>query len=186
MLNKAQLRLLAAKAERDAGEAYLRSADEVSFRKLFDLEVYKRAETIFSYVGVGTEPDTAAIIKDALEAGKRVAVPKITGEGTMDAALISSLDELEAGKLGLIEPSAGYTAAELSDTDVIIIPAAAFSKRLERLGRGGGYYDRFLVQSRGIKIGIGREKLLFDELQTQPHDVGIDVLITEEKIRSRR
>ena len=186
MLSKKEARRLAAVRERECTETYLRSADEASFQRLFELEAYRRAETIFSYIGIGLEPDTAVIINNALKSGKKVAVPKITGRGTMEAAFISSLEELSEGAFGLLEPPAGYTAVELSETDVIILPASAFSRRLERLGRGGGYYDRFLLVSRGIKIGIGREQLLFDTLPTEPHDIGPDVLITEKEIRSRR
>lgn len=185
MESKEEARRIASQAVLSVGEDYLRGADAVSFETLFGLDEYINASTVFSYVGVGLEPDTTVIINHAIKSGKRAAVPKITGSGEMKAVFITSTDELSPGAYGLMEPEDTGEEAVLCDTDIIILPAAAFSEKLDRLGRGGGYYDRFLVSSRGIKIGIEREKLLLHELPTEDHDVSADILITEERIRSR-
>lgn len=184
MESKREARKTALDAVKNTAEEYLRSSDKASFSALFALREYKNADVVFTYVGVGFEPATSAIIEHALSLGKRVAVPKITARDEMKAVFISSTEELLRTENGLLEPEEGEEAV-LSDRDVIILPAAAFSDKLDRLGRGGGYYDRFLATSRGIKIGIEREKLVLPELPTEEHDVPADILITEVKIRSR-
>lgn len=182
MPDKESSRLLAAEMLAGESEEYLRRADKECLTRLYSLPEFGAAATVFTYVGVGPEPDTAPVIERALAEGKRVAVPLITGRGIMEARLIGSAEELSPGRFGLPEPPASSERAELMEGDLILLPAAAFSRKKQRLGRGGGYYDRFLADSHGIKIGMARERLLLDELPTGENDIGADILITEKGV----
>ena len=70
--------------------------------------------------------------------------------------------------------------------DWIIVPGVAFDKKLNRLGRGKGYYDKLLVQTSATKIGICYELQLFDEIPAEPHDIKMDFIITENNIIHRK
>ena len=61
----------------------------------------------------------------------------------------------------------------------MVVPSVAYDRKGNRLGRGKGFYDRFLKSTAAVKIGVGYEFQLFDELPTEPHDVGMDVIITQ-------
>ena len=105
--------------------------------RLFDLEEYKSAKSLFVYVSVFPEPDTRKVISLALGAGKRVAIPRIEGKGVMSARLIKGLYDLKPGPLSIPEPD--DTAAILERADLCVVPCLACGRDFARLGHGGGY-----------------------------------------------
>lgn len=150
---------------------------------------YQGARTVMFYLAMPDEPQTEAMIQDALRRGKRVCVP-LLGEkyGEMTAALITSLDDLVTGKMGLKMPAPDK--AEIispADIDLVVVPAVAFDRDGNRLGMGAGYYDRFLTQSRDcLFLGITWACLLVDSLPHEEHDVRMQCLLTEEGFWSCR
>ena len=170
----------------EAGEEYLRACDAACAESFFTLPEYGRARNIFCYWGAGREPDTGAIIKRAIKDGKTVALPRVLGEGIMEARVIDGVSQLLPGTFGIPEPSKECRLMKPEDIDIVLVPAACFSRDGHRLGRGGGYYDRFLPRIQGLKVGIARERLLADELPLEPHDMPVDCLITEKKITRPR
>ncbi len=106
-------------------------------------------------------------------------VPHLLDEQNMDFYKVS-LEEVSQKKLGLtfqIE-SRGKSVRP----DILLIPGLAFTTSLKRLGRGKGFYDRYLSEFGGVKIGICFEKQLFNDLPTDEHDQCMDYVITEEKV----
>lgn len=144
---------------------------------------YRGSKTVMFYLAMPDEPQTEFMIRDALRCGKRVCVP-LLGEkyGEMSAALITSLDDLVTGKLGLKMPDPGKTEIISPDQiDLVVVPAVAFDRAGNRLGMGAGYYDRFLVRSPGcILLGVAWESLIMEQIPAEKHDIRMRCLLTEE------
>lgn len=88
-------------------------------------------------------------------------------------------DQWKVGPLGILEPSAGTPQVEVSEIEGALIPALAYDRMGGRLGRGKGYYDRFLTAFHGLKVGVIWSQALVDEVPTEPHDVRVSWIATE-------
>jgi len=167
------------KAERD-------SRIRRRFQKIYQ---YPHAKTILCYVSKSIEVDTFGIIRDALDAGKQVAVPRcIDGTRLMDFYLIRSLDgDLEKGAFGVMEPVVDK-CEKLTDfsRSICIVPALQYDLDGFRLGYGGGYYDRFLSGYNGVKVGAIYSGCVKPELPRGKFDVPVDILLTENYLRTIR
>ena len=145
------------------------------------LDEYKENDTLFAFVSSEIECDTSKIIEDALNSGKRVAVPKC-GEksGEMDFYYITSRSDLERGKFGILEPIPGkcQTADDYS-SGLCIVPGLCFDLQGYRIGFGKGYYDRFLQKFGGPTVGICYYKCIQNSLPTGAYDKTVDILVTE-------
>ncbi len=159
--------------------------DKAIFTSFFSLQGYKCADTVFCFVSMENEPDTLNIIKRMLNDKKRVCVPRCISKGVMEACAIKSLDELESGSYGILEPSESTPKVDIGDIDISIVPCVSADRNLKRLGHGGGYYDRFMQNGRFLKVMLSYEALLLEDVAAQEHDVSCDYLITEEKIYKR-
>lgn len=157
-----------------------RASDALLTSRLLSSPEYQRAGCLFLYLGVGFEPDTRPVIENALSGGRRVALPIITGPGRMEAREIGSLEELVPGRFAIPAPPADSSLIPPGAFDLILVPGAAFTRGGKRLGRGGGYYDRYLPRSSGTKIALARGIQLFEELPAEPHDIPMDLLITDQ------
>ncbi|HAS38408.1 MAG TPA: 5-formyltetrahydrofolate cyclo-ligase [Ruminococcaceae bacterium] len=156
-------------------------------KMIFDLIVetdeWKTAETVFAFVSLPDEIDTRYLIESALKS-KRLCVPKITGNGTMEAVEIKNSDDLETGRFGIPEPKDYCPTVPKKDIDLIIMPCFAADGDGHRLGKGGGFYDRFCENLGCPKIVACPEMLLFEkgEIPTEKWDVGADYVATENQI----
>ncbi|MGB4590344.1 MAG: 5-formyltetrahydrofolate cyclo-ligase [Clostridiaceae bacterium] len=151
-------------------------------RKVFESKEYQDAETIFIYSGTANEVDTSIIIKDALNRGKHVALPKIVTLGIMEALEIESMEELVPERHGILEPKEGSRIIQPEEIDLALIPCLGFSSDGYRIGYGGGFYDRFLPQGNFTKIIIAFEKMSVDDLPVSAFDHQVDKIITESSI----
>lgn len=162
---------------------YCADADRKILEHIVGLKEFQQAETVFCYVSTETEVDTVPILKEVLQSGKRLGVPKCTGKGIMDVCGITSLDELTVGAYGILEPNEKCRIIlSPEEIDFSLIPCISCDRKGNRLGHGGGYYDRYLKQSRGVKAIVCRSRLMLEEVPTEPHDVRMDLVISEEKI----
>ena len=143
------------------------------------MDAYRGAECVCCFVGTGAEIDTRPLLEDALSAGKRVCVPLCTGRGVMEMRRISSLDDLTPGALGIPEPSADAPKVSPPEIDLLVIPCLACDRAGRRLGRGGGYYDRFLSDYRGASVLVCREALLQDSVPVEAHDIAPALVLSE-------
>lgn len=85
---------------------------------------------------------------------------------------------LELGSFHIEEPT-GTETTDPADIELIIVPAVAYDRKGNRLGRGKGFYDRLLKTTKATKIGVGYEFQLLEELPAEPHDVPMDIVITQ-------
>ena len=113
---------------------------------------------------------------------QKIAVPHILNESQMTFFEVG-IDEIIEGNVGL-SLTTKQMACEVVP-DLILIPGLAFDKKLNRLGRGRGYYDRYLKNFTGIKVGVCFEVQLVDVVPADDHDIELDYLITEKKIYNK-
>lgn len=153
--------------------------------RLLALPEYANSDTLFTYVSKSIEVDTTALIGAALANRKKVAVPRCVPDTyDMEFYYIRSMEELEKGLFGVLEPVPGRSRPVLPGTDgLCIVPGLSFDAQGYRLGYGKGYYDRFLAGFRGITIGICYSGCVQWNLPHGYYDRPVDVLITEKYIR---
>ena len=159
------------------------------FERLVELQSYKDAENILVYVSMRSEVMTRDIILDALANAKKVFCPKVTDKanGIMDFVRISSLEDLKEGCFGISEPDIGEDSELFDPHDLgktlMIMPGAAFDRENNRIGYGGGFYDRFLRTDASYEtIALAFECQIIDELiEADEFDVKPTVLLTEER-----
>ena len=165
--------------EQSLSADYRESSERVIVASLLSMEAYRNAESVCCFVGTGYEIDTRPLLRDAFSNGKRVSVPRCIGRGVMDMRRIASLDELTPGMMGILEPSADAGIMEASEIDFLIVPCLACDRRGNRLGRGGGYYDRFLSRYDGASVLICREALLQVSVPMERYDFPIPLVLSE-------
>ena len=160
---------------------YFHQAGQVLCRQVVESGIYRQAKTIFCFVSHGKEPNTYPLLEQALADGKTLCVPLCKAEGEMDAKAIHSLNELQPGAYGIPEPGENAEPLLPSQIDLALIPCLAASKDAKRLGKGGGYYDRFLAAYTGKTVLLCPKKLIFDTIPTEPHDILLPKIITEKE-----
>ena len=189
--NKSQLRQ-AMKARRAAMlPEKVADASESIHARLIHLEPLCDALSIFVYVSVRHEVDTRKLIGRLLHAGKHVCVPRIDPTGRMHAHLIHDLADLNTAGGGLTTSGGGQfqipTPPEDApidhDPDLALVPGLAFTPAGQRLGQGGGHYDRYLNDHPDtLAVGLCYDWQVLDALPTEPHDHPMDWLLTESRM----
>lgn len=144
--------------------------------KLKNNPTFINAKTIGIYVSFKNEVDTRNLIKEIV-AVKNVCVPKVNNN-MMDFFQISSFDELKEGYYGILEPISDKKIAK-EDIDLLIIPMVAYDKYNNRLGYGGGFYDRYLANYSGKTIGLAFSFQKVEMLPTETFDLPIATIINE-------
>ncbi|MCK4852018.1 MAG: 5-formyltetrahydrofolate cyclo-ligase [Candidatus Omnitrophica bacterium] len=151
--------------------------------KLISSEEFRSGRTIMTYVSLVAEVDTGLLNKRSLEMGKRVVVPFIDTENqTIIASELTSIDDLVNGPYGIKVPRNGSRNMPLEEIDLIVVPAIAYDKNNMRLGRGKGYYDRFLVRpelSSAKTVGLAFHFQVVDLLPADPDDIPVSRVITD-------
>ena len=154
-------------------------SDRAIFYHVTRTEEYRRARTVFAFVGCGREIGTRALLERILSEGKELCVPLCTGPGRMECRRVQDLSVLRPGSYGIPEPPPEAPAAVPEDIDLAIVPCVGAAADGRRLGRGGGYYDRFLASYRGGTVLLCREKLIREEIPVTPLDYPIPWGLTE-------
>lgn len=154
----------------------------------FKTDLYKKAESIFTFVSYGSEINTYELISNALSDGKKVAVPYMTDKAhEMVFIRINSIEELKVNKIGIPEPEFNKDNIIKSDINtLIIVPGLAFDKEFYRIGYGGGYYDKYLNENECMAaIGVCFEKQITSFVPREETDRRTDVIVTESRIIRR-
>ena len=151
--------------------------------KVINSDYYKSADVIYPYIAYNQEVLTDEIIEDAFKSGKKVAAPRVCGDH-MDFHYITDLEHFELSEFNIPEPLA--TAEVANDPRVLIImPGVAFDPNLNRIGYGGGFYDKYLANHPDVlftKVAITYDFQIVDELPTEPHDYKVDMVVTPTKV----
>lgn len=174
------LRRELAKAERALTPAEKSASDAAILHHVVNTTVYHRARTVFAFVGRGDEIDTLPLLRQVLADGKRLCVPLCTAPGIMECREVTDLSVLRPGAYRILEPPAEAPLVASTDIDLAIVPCAGASPNGRRLGRGGGYYDRFLAEYAGEALLLCRQALLRLGIPWEAHDILIPAVITEQ------
>lgn len=156
--------------------------DKIIFEKLRKRREYINSKNIFIYLGYGSEIDTISLVKDMFLDDKNVCIPKTNIEDrTMEAVIIRDLDNLEEDKYGILEPKSNYDVIDKKDIELVIMPGVAFDNGGGRLGYGGGYYDKFLMDCSEdkYKIALAYDFQVIESVPKEDHDILVDCIITE-------
>ena len=152
------------------------------FEQLITVPEFKRADRIYTYVSMDNEIDTIMLIDYSLSLEKRVFVPRVSGKD-MEFYEISDISELNPGYMGIYEPDINGKEPDYSRTGFMCMPGLAFDRSYNRIGYGGGFYDRYLsVENKVYKAALAYEAQLLESIPAQDGDVRPDMIVTEESI----
>ena len=140
------------------------------------------AKRIHTYVdALPGEVPTRELIAHALSTDRQVVIPVVGTDRTLRHRLLTDLDDLRPGPMKLWQPHTPCWVDDLSDLDVILVPATVFDLRGHRIGMGGGYYDRLLADLPAAtqRVGLIYDAWLHERVPSQAHDQPVDLIITE-------
>ena len=155
----------------------LSAADEV-FARLEQTAAFIMAERILMYHSLPDELSTHRFL-DKWKSRKRFFLPRVNGVN-LD---ILPYDEsrLELGAFQIEEPT-GTNTVSPGEIELVVVPAVAYDRAGNRLGRGKGFYDRLLASTKATKIGVAYEFQMVDSIPAEPHDVKMDIVISQSGI----
>lgn len=161
--------------------------DRRILQHLFAWNAFRDADSVFCYVSFRSEVDTFPVLQRVLSSGKRLLVPRVDpASRSMEAVVIESTGDLKPGCYGILEPDLeGEREASGGNgevIDLVIAPGCAFTRRGDRLGYGGGYYDRFLGRLRDtgcVTCALTYDRLILPSLPVKDIDIPVDYLIIE-------
>ena len=165
MINRNELRK---EAKERIGRVDRMAESAVILERLMSLSAYREAETILAFCPLPDEPDITPILDD-----RRILLPYIEG----DAMHFSSSRAFHRARLGFMEPE--HIEAEYG-TALMLVPLLGYNRRLYRLGRGGGFYDRYIREngSRLVTAGLAFSVSFFPDFQEEEHDARLSSIIT--------
>ncbi|GAB4534440.1 MAG: 5-formyltetrahydrofolate cyclo-ligase [Thermodesulfovibrionia bacterium] len=182
--------------KRDSIDAETRRLKEQAIRnRLINTKHFKEAETILFYASFRSEVDTMRCMEHSLKLGKRIALPVIDRvHKRLRPYEIKDISELITNYMGIPEPVTSRTRIiKMDEIDLIIVPGIGFDPMGSRLGYGAGYYDRFLAYKKdpGIRghiptIALAFEEQIVERIHSEPHDIKVDIIITDKRTISCR
>lgn len=156
-------------------EEQKRSAAFEVFERLEQCAAFLLADKILLYHSLPDELPTIEFL-NKWGGKKHFFLPRVNGVNL--EILPYDKSRLELGSFQIEEPT-GDDLTDPAELELVIVPAVAYDRRGNRLGRGKGFYDRFLESTRATKIGVGYDFQLYDELPAEVHDVPMDIIITQ-------
>lgn len=175
---KSEFRRFFLNLRREMDEYTIKEKSNQIINNLLKSDLYKNASSIFVYVSKNKEVDTRDFIEKALADGKKIYVPKIKSREII-AVKLNDISELEVGRFDI---PTSMSEDSITNPDLTICPGLSFDDGKNRLGFGGGYYDRFLAKNQGIKIGLMISEFASSKIPTDSWDIKMDYVITEDEI----
>lgn len=177
-MDKKELRTMIRQRKRQLSQSQLGELSLPVVRRCLEHPMVKAADVIMLYHSLSDEVQTGELIEGCIAMGKTVLLPRVISDTEMDICIYRSTADLRVSSYGIMEPC----GEPFSDTDritVAIIPGMAFTEDGCRLGRGKGYYDRFLSVHPDIhKIGICFPFQILDHIPTESTDILMDEVIS--------
>jgi len=163
-------------------------------------KAFKEARVVMAYIAMEMEVDPWELVREAWELGKTVAVPRV--EPPLDeprvryvhdreirayelsAALVDDPREhpdVRADVFGILEPKASAREVPPAEIGLVLVPCVAYDRQGYRMGKGGGFYDRFLAREdlHAVSCGLAFAEQLFNGVPRCPHDQRVDMVVTE-------
>lgn len=169
------------KAQRDSlTAATKRQLDEQLIQRLLTATIFQKAEKIAAYYPFGSEINLKPLFELPLD--KTFYLPAVEKKELQFRLFKLEQTKLVSGPYGIKQPSAASPAVIPQDIELIIVPGLAFDEDLNRLGYGGGYYDRYLAKTTAFKLALAYSFLVVKQLPTSNHDIKMDAIITEKEV----
>lgn len=158
--------------------------------RLTALEVFQHASVVMLYMPLASEVDLTPVAIRCFQTGKTVCVPLVDWKRRdMEPVEVTSFDDhvMEVDEHGLRMPRGGAPIPP-NLLDLVVVPGLAFDAHGHRLGRGGGYYDRFLGRLRrtAATVGLGFDVQITDEVPVNDRDVSVDIVVTDRRVTHAR
>lgn len=158
-------------------------ANKAIYHKVISLIVSCNPKVVFLYASMEEEVDTHAIINYCIQQGIRVALPKVVAKGQHEFYTINHREDLVVGAYGLMEPKGDEELSAFpSEEDIIFVPGVVFDESCNRIGFGGGYYDRYLSGSEGYFIALAYNYQIIQHIDVEETDIPMDRIITDKRI----
>ena len=144
------------------------------FTQIEQLQEFDAAEDVAVYWSLNDEIDTSRFIEKWYKK-KRIWLPVVVGDDLIFRQY-TGIDNMRKGAFGILEPT-GPELNDIASIEVIIVPGVAFDLQNNRMGRGRGFYDRLLVNSKAFKIGAAYSCQLFSHIPTEQTDIPMDLVV---------
>ncbi len=139
---------------------------------------FMAAQTIMLFNALPDEPATLPLLDALCAEGRTILLPRVTSDTDMELRRYTGTKDLKRGAFGIMEPT-GALFTDYEKIEIVVVPGMAFDAAGHRLGRGKGYYDRFLsLVPEAYKIGVCLPSHLVNHVPTDDHDVVMDTVIT--------
>ncbi len=145
---------------------------------IINSEVFKNAESVMLFCSFGFEPKMDKLIEECYREGKKIFLPTIVFDEIYPVQT-TERTKFYIGKFDISEP---FGNIYFGDIDLTIMPFTAYDNSLNRVGKGGGFYDKFLSNRDTFKLGVGYKFMQVDEVETNEFDVKLDAVATEEGV----
>jgi 5-formyltetrahydrofolate cyclo-ligase len=176
---KAELREFMAAKRKIINHKSKRDYDKEICHELKKIALIKNPKVVHSYLPIKGEIDVTPFLKWLLEKRIKVVCPKVLPKRQLESIELLHFDDFDMGPFNTIHPSGNVVYS--GSIDMVVLPGLAFDKKLNRLGYGGGYYDRFLAKNiETIKAAVLYPFQLVDKIPTEEHDIKMDRLIVSQ------
>lgn len=179
---KQQMRKAVRTAERALEQTYRDESAAAICRRVTELPEYRAAKTVFAFSGTAREIDTTALLQNILQSGRMLCLPRCEEGFSMDICRVTAWEQLKSGAYGILEPVDSCPLLTEADIDLVITPCISCDMAGNRLGQGGGYYDRFFERYHGAAALLCREKLMAEHIPMEPHDKRFSLIVTEKAV----
>ncbi len=181
-MEKQNLRRLMLKQLKQQKEVERLKKSDIIKSKVFALDEFKKAKSVLLFASFNGEVETYKMIKAVLKKGKTICLPFVAKKKRLIARAIKNIeDSLEAGPYTILQPRPDCSKImPKKDLDFIVVPGLAFDSRGYRLGRGGGYYDRFLANmpKRIHTVGVCFDFQIVSSVPRSSHDLPVKQIIS--------
>lgn len=182
--------------EQNEDKHYCNFQSQKALIELYNFDLFKEASCVLSFVSYGTEIKTNQLLDIILNENKMLCLPRTENE-KMEFYYINSdedfSEQTEIGEYGITVPKSNQDKLDLNsipDKTLIIIPGLAFDERGNRLGKGKGYYDKFLAELLSTSekekilgiVGYCYDFQIIDKVITEPNDIPVDYIISDKRI----
>jgi 5-formyltetrahydrofolate cyclo-ligase len=175
-MNKDEIRRRVRASKAVLGESEKLAAAERVFSTVAGMAAFVMARNVLLYHSLPDELSTRAFIESMADCGKRFFLPRVNG---LDLEILTyDKSRMHLGAFCIEEPD-GDDTVDISQIDLVIVPAVAYDRRGNRVGRGKGYYDRLLSRARAVTIGVCYDFQLFDEIDSEEHDIPVHFVVAD-------
>ncbi|NLF80058.1 MAG: 5-formyltetrahydrofolate cyclo-ligase [Clostridia bacterium] len=184
-MDKRELRKIIRSRLAELSPAFCAAEDTAVVARILQNPLWHNARSVFCYLPYRREINTFPLLEAALKEHKLLALPRIIGQGVMEARLVENLEDLLPGCFGIPEPGPDNPELPPRQIDLVIVPGLAYERRsLLRLGQGQGFYDRYLAHTGAFRLAPARACQVVTELVADCHDLPMDLLVTaDEELR---